>query len=189
MHRLIFMFLLSLLPEILEAQDLTKLEVFLGYSHLQMPGGFDLDDLYPTTEAARLNGPDITITGNINRWLGADADFGFYSGQVNAKFVKTSMVYAENTSVTSYLFGPRLFYRVNRFTPFFHFLFGGVALGHGPYTGNGRATSGVALGGGLDINILRHIAIRAIQADYVRSSFVPTVQNNLRLSSGAVLRF
>ncbi len=190
MKKLFFIFFLfSSLPAILAAQEAPKFEAFLGYSHFRMPSGFDLDELYPTTEEARLSGFDITITWNINRWLGADADFGHYDGKVNSMFVKTGRISSQDASITSYLFGPRVFYRVNRFTPFVHSLFGGMALGRGPYTGNGRSAAGIALGGGVDISVARHFSVRAIQADYVRSDFVPTGQNNLRLCIGGVLRF
>ena len=45
-----------------------------------------------------------------------------------------------------------------------------------------------ALGGGLDYKIIRLIALR-IQGDYVQTRFFGTTQNNVRLSTGIVVRF
>jgi hypothetical protein len=60
----------------------------------------------------------------------------------------------------------------------------------------------MAFGGGLDINLGRHLALRAAQLDLVRTQFSPTdalstglptstsgAQNFLRYSGGIVFRF
>ena len=54
--------------------------------------------------------------------------------------------------------------------------------------------SAMAAGGGLDIPFGRHLAIRALQAEYVltrfdRSDGSSATQNNLRVSTGIVFRF
>jgi peptidoglycan-associated lipoprotein len=48
------------------------------------------------------------------------------------------------------------------------------------------------VGGGVDIGLSRHFAVRAIQADWLRTQFPNStinVQNNFRLAAGIVLRF
>jgi peptidoglycan-associated lipoprotein len=48
------------------------------------------------------------------------------------------------------------------------------------------------VGGGIDIGLSRRFAVRAIQADWLRTQFpnsTTNVQNNLRLTAGIVLRF
>jgi len=48
------------------------------------------------------------------------------------------------------------------------------------------------VGGGVDIGLSRHFAVRAIQADWLRTQFLNSttnVQNNFRLAAGIVLRF
>jgi hypothetical protein len=50
----------------------------------------------------------------------------------------------------------------------------------------------MVLGGGLDVNVSRHIAIRAAQADWLYTQFpngVDNRQNNLRITAGIVFRF
>jgi opacity protein-like surface antigen len=49
-------------------------------------------------------------------------------------------------------------------------------------------TFAMAVGGGLDYKIIRPIAAR-FQADYIQTRFFGTNQNNIRLSTGIVLRF
>ena len=47
-------------------------------------------------------------------------------------------------------------------------------------------------GSGLDISITRHMAVRALEADYFLTRFnngVNDHQNNLRLAAGIVIRF
>jgi opacity protein-like surface antigen len=182
--------LVLLLPGALAARDVPRIEIFGGYSHFRMPGGFDLDSLIFTVDDANLNGWNVTVTGNLNRWLGAEGDFGGYSGTVKTIYAKTGGVDNRSVRIHSYLFGPRFLYRGDhRFTPFIHALFGTVVLVQAPLTGTSKSTFGLALGGGLDIRVVHHLAIRAIQADYLRSRFGTSVENNLRLSFGAVLRF
>lgn len=48
------------------------------------------------------------------------------------------------------------------------------------------------VGGGIDIGLSRHFAIRPVQADWLRTTFpngTTNVQNNLQLSAGVVFRF
>lgn len=48
------------------------------------------------------------------------------------------------------------------------------------------------VGGGVDVGLSRHFAVRAIQADWLRTEFpnsTTNVQNSFRLAAGIVLRF
>ncbi len=50
----------------------------------------------------------------------------------------------------------------------------------------------VQVGGGVDIDLSRHFAVRAIQADWLRTQFpnsTTNVQNSFHLAAGIVLRF
>jgi len=105
----------------------------------------------------------------------------------------------------TYLFGPRLSFRKNdRFTPFAQVLFGGV---HASAVTLSGCTDGncnflpaenkfaMTAGGGLDLKVHHHLAIRIIQAEYLMTSFEDhstgqsARQNDMRLSAGIVFRF
>jgi hypothetical protein len=98
----------------------------------------------------------------------------------------------------SYMFGPRLNWRVSRVVPYAQFLFGG-AYEWGVVNATGISTTqngfAMAAGGGVDVNITQHIAVKPIQVEYFMTqlpqlaSNLNAVQNNLRYSAGVVFRF
>jgi hypothetical protein len=105
----------------------------------------------------------------------------------------------DDLSLVVFTVGPRFSHRFSagKFTPFVQGLVG-VAHGFdGLFPGSNGSLFGAAsalavlAGGGLDLTINRHFAIRAIQADYLRTQ-LPNGQGNeqnlLRLGAGAVLR-
>lgn len=104
----------------------------------------------------------------------------------------------EGLSLVSYLFGPRYSLTNHaRLAPFAQFLAGGV---HGfdalfPNPNGSTATPDAfafAAGGGLNINVSRRFAIRAVQADYLQTQLPNDAgdrQNHLRLAAGVVFRF
>lgn len=175
MRRLVFaavVILLVTLPA--SAQEETpKAEVFGGYSY----GG------------SNAHGWNGSVAGNVNKWLGLVADFG---GQYTRIESPDS---SERIKTHSFLFGPRLSVRRNKHvTPFAHVL---VGAAHN----DARAREGgldfhftdtsfaAALGGGLDVRVSEHVAIRAFQLDYLRTNFFGGTQNNGRISVGVVFRF
>src|SRR5262249_20770525 len=77
-----------------------------------------------------------------------------------------------DTTVRTFLFGPRVSYRHRYVTAFGHVLLGGA----NSKLRDEKGTSGfeesntefaMAIGGGLDVNVAKHFAIRAAQFDYV----------------------
>jgi hypothetical protein len=154
--------------------------------------GFNYSYVHLTTAQStngNQNGGSGYVEYNLNTVVGLVADFGGYAFRNN--------VVGGNTGTTfTYLFGPRFNWRKSRVVPYAQFLFGGADAGlsgvSGSTTRNGFAT---AAGGGIDIAVTSHIALKPIQVEYVtaqlpdlasnRSSF----QNNLRYSGGLVFRF
>jgi hypothetical protein len=100
-----------------------------------------------------------------------------------------------STHVQNFLFGPRVSATVGKFRPFGEVLFGaghisvnvGSSLPDNFVMPKDTALA-TAVGGGLDYRIIRPIAWR-FQGDYVQTRFFGTTQNNVRLSTGIVLRF
>ncbi|MGB6743315.1 MAG: OmpA family protein [Terracidiphilus sp.] len=178
-----------------------KAELFLGYSYLRS---------VPTLEAGNrlvwLNGGSASIAFNVNRYLGIVADVGDYTNseiKFQGAYTPTVDVNDADGGVISYLFGPRLSFRHERITPFVQALFGGVRASEVTLA---NCTFSCTLlpaqnafawtaGGGLDVRVHRHFAIRIIQAEYMMTRFQDYTtgntasQNDMRLSSGLVFRF
>jgi hypothetical protein len=171
---------------VMAQENMPKAEIFGGYQYTRMGvsgSGFNL------------NGWNGSVTGNLNNWLGVTADFSgaYKSVSASAGGISASADFKSYT----YTFGPVV--SANRggaFTPFAHALFGGVrASVSGSGTGLGTLSasdSGFAmmLGGGADARLTKHIAVRLVQADWLRYSISGESGNsNARISTGLVFRF
>jgi hypothetical protein len=160
------------------AQNTPKVEVMGGYSYFWADmGGADLN----------MHGWRASVTENLNSWLGGTADFsGFYAQTSPGNGLPDI-----NVNAHTFLFGPQFSYRKNpSFTPFMHVLVGAMRGSRG-YIGISQPKTdfAAAFGGGFDLKVHKHIAIRAIQADYIVTPFLDLRQDNIRLSAGIVLRF
>ena len=128
---------------------------------------------------------------NFNKTFGAVADLGAYHNSSDVNL---------NPTTFSYLFGPRVSLRKEKFTPFAQALVGGVRVTSpflvDPNTGNTSAQKAfaAAFGGGMDIRATDHIYLRPIEVEYMLTR-VPNfwslndIQNNMRYSAGIVFRF
>ena len=194
------LFVCLVAPAILMAQNETpKVSVFGGYSLLRNGGN-------------NVNGWNGQGTFNFNRFLGITADV---SGNYRTLSSLPIPIVTAGVSqhVYTFLAGPTVTGNLGRVSVFGHALFGeamagttaGVSL---PIIG-GLNTSvssanafAMAFGGGLDLNLGRHFALRAAQLDLVRTNFSPAdalttglssstsgAQNFLRYSGGIVFRF
>jgi hypothetical protein len=142
-------------------------------------------------------GGSAEISTQIYHGFGAAANFtGTTTGNAAGSNVGLNMV--------TTTFGPR--YTWNRPTVAGHnhslAIFGQGLIGesHG-WNSYFPSTSGVTtsynsfalqVGGGVDLGLSRHFAVRAIQADWLRTQFpnsTTNVQNSLRLAAGIVIRF
>ena len=148
---LIFLIPLSALAQ----QEFPKVEAFGGYSFFKgIPRGNNL------------NGWSAGATRNINRWLGIEGNISRHTGSPQNIYYG---VPGRETGVFSFLFGPKLSYRAAPVTLFAHFLIG---LNHynvaDPTDTEFRSGThfSAAIGGGIDININKDIAIQPIQMEY-----------------------
>ncbi len=148
-----------------------------------------------------------SVAYNLNDWLGLVADFGgFRVTRFGPGGTPTGGIVPASGNVFSYLAGPRFSYRkFDRLTPFAQVLFGGAHAS--PVTLSACAAVCTPLssenafamtaGGGLDLKVSRHLAVRVVQAEYLLTRFADDsanageriVQNNVRLSTGIVFRF
>ncbi|HEY9138122.1 MAG TPA: hypothetical protein VIM67_07590 [Terriglobus sp.] len=142
-------------------------------------------------------GGSVELSAQIYRGWGAAANItGTHVGSAANSGVGLSMV--------TTTFGPRYtWYKPNaiaakRSLAIFGQTLIGVSNGFNSYfpstTGATTGSNSFALqiGGGVDLGLSRRIAVRAIQADWLRTQFpnsTTNVQNSFRLAAGIVLRF
>jgi peptidoglycan-associated lipoprotein len=165
--------------------DVALLELDFAYSYLRAnanPG---------QCGCFNLNGGNAEAALHLYRGFSVAADFtGESTASVNNG--------GQGLSLISFTAGPRLSFALHRrFVLFAQGLFG-AAHGFNSYfpvaagpTSNATDFAMIA-GGGFDVRIARHFAIRPIEADYFLTKLpngVNGTQNNLRLSAGIVLRF
>ncbi|HTC56118.1 MAG TPA: hypothetical protein VK706_06900 [Candidatus Sulfotelmatobacter sp.] len=180
---------LLLLAGLASAQFPTSGNVFFGYSY------YNASPLPVETSRTNLNGWEGSFEGKIIPWVGMVADFSEHYGNASSCILPVVPVGSGSgqsscSNVISheqnFFFGPRVSLSIRKFRPFAEALFGG---GHVNTNGFGSDTSfATALGGGLDYKIIRPVAWR-FQGDYIQTRFFGTTQNNVRLSTGIVIRF
>jgi opacity protein-like surface antigen len=67
-----------------------------------------------------------------------------------------------------------------------------IGLAHihngGDFPSSANTSFAAAIGGGVDYRLIKFLALR-LEGDYLQTRFFHTTQDNLRLSTGVVLRF
>ncbi len=188
MRRILFVSVfLFLLASLAAAQIPTSGNVFFGYSYYNT----DLSSI----DRANTNGWEGSFEGKVFPFVGLVADVSGHYGSQNFATINLpcpvgvfscSGPFNANFSEHNYLVGPRVSASVGRFRPFAEALFG---AGHVNANAAGSDTSfATALGGGIDYRLIRLVAWR-FQGDYVQTRFFGTHQDNIRLSTGLVIRF
>jgi len=159
----------------------TSGNVYVGYSYYNA----DLSSLGRSS----FNGWTASGEGKILPFVGIVADVSEAYGSENVPILcpgppcPSASIHAHEQN---FLFGPRISASVGKIRPFAELMIGGA---HISADGGGSDTSfATAIGGGIDYKIIRPVAWR-FEGDYVQTRFFGTTQNNVRLSTGIVLRF
>jgi outer membrane protein OmpA-like peptidoglycan-associated protein len=177
-------------------QPAPKVELFGGYSFFY-PGG-DVNGQLPgaslplpsTRMEANPRGAGISGTYNFNNWFGLtlDASTDWGSGE------RTLAKRIDDAAFANISFGPKVTFRGHRFSPFLEVLVGDHRLMPDAFHDVDKV--GFMIGGGLDINLSRHIAFRLIRADFVLSNYrfgppgLPSTDvRGVRLQTGLNLMF
>jgi opacity protein-like surface antigen len=155
--------------------EVPRWEAFGGYSYIRADAAAENIDI-------NLHGFNAGFTGNWNRWLGL-------TGEFSGNYTDTDI------QMYTYLFGPRVAFG-SRWRPFAHALFGGASARVQPEDQDNPFDHafGMALGGGLDVGLMRNVALRG-QLDYLYSQLQPGIislndrQHNFRVVTGIVFRF
>ncbi len=181
------------------AQEVPQVEIFGGYSLFHYdkmdadslvlgagapPGSFSINQ--------NLHGWEGAVQFNVNKWFGAVADFsGHYGTPVDITGVGSVTGHSYN-----FLFGPQVNVRGGKAKGFVHVLFGGnnFAFNDNPtlgITGGSDNAFAMAIGGGVDVNVTKMVAVRVGQFDYIYTNHNLGLdlghQNNFRFSAGLVL--
>jgi outer membrane protein OmpA-like peptidoglycan-associated protein len=163
---------LSTFATIAAAQDqpAPKWELYGGYSFFhpgadvfgQLPGA-----LLPLTSRMEPNprGAGASLTYNFNRWFGWTLDTSTHWGSGEAGLPRR----IDDAAFSNLSMGPKVTLRREHISPFLEVLVGDHRLM--PDAFHDIDKLGFMFGGGLDINLSRHVALRLIRADYVISDY------------------
>ena len=195
------------------SQVATRGTVFGGYSLLHSSNDLGSTSIGSSNFnlGGSLGGWEAQGTYNFTRHFGVTADFSGNSKQL-AGFSALGFSAGTRQHMYDMLFGPTVTGYFGKSSVFGHALFG-VALSSlnagvtAPIVGgfsvplDSSNAFAMAFGGGMDIGISRHFAIRAAQVDFIRTNFntldsltgltsgTSTSQNNFRYSGGVIWRF
>ncbi len=178
-----------------QEQPPAKWELFGGYSvfdpgstiHGELPGA-----LLPLSSRLEWNprGAGASVTYNFDKWIGLTLDTSTHWGSGETTLAKR----IDDAAFSNLSFGPKITFRHERFSPFLEVLVGDHRLM--PDAFHDVDKLGVMLGGGIDVNVSRHIALRLIRADFVMSNYrygpsgVPSTEiRGLRAQTGVVFKF
>src|ERR1700680_2015632 len=174
-------------------QPAPKWELYGGYSffhpganvHGLLPGG-----VLPVSSRLESNprGAGASITYDFNRWFGLTLDTSTHWGSGETGLNNR----IDDAAFSNLSFGPKVTFRSAHFSPFLEALVGDHRLM--PDAFHDIDKLGLMLGGGLDVNATRHVALRLIRADYVMSNYrygpsnttASTNVRGLRLQAGIV---
>jgi outer membrane protein OmpA-like peptidoglycan-associated protein/opacity protein-like surface antigen len=173
-----------------------KWELYGGYSflyphsdlHGQLPGA--LSPFPGARMEANPRGAGASLTYDFNRWFGLTLDTSTHWGSREATFAKR----IDDAAFSNLSFGPKVTFRHEHVSPFLEVLVGDHRLM--PDAFHDIDKLGFMFGGGIDVNLSRHVALRLIRADFVTSSYryapsgVPTTDlRGLRLQAGLNFMF
>jgi len=144
-----------------------KAEVFGGFSIVSVDAGITRESLW---------GWQSAVQGNFHKNIGFVADLG---GQYKS-------IAGVSINSHQFLFGPRLFVRREKVTPFVHTLFGATRMSAAGISDTGL---GMGIGGGFDVNLSDRFSIRVPQFDWTPSRFSGVwSKSEYRIGIGIVIK-
>jgi hypothetical protein len=183
-----------------ESYQVDRAEVFLGYSYLSFS---------PTItglSSRSFDGGGVGLQLNFLKILGIKGEIMGYG---NTTFTRTvgAVTYHASANMYTYMAGPVIRIPIWRVTPFGEILFGASHTNGYVNLSNAIAAGGVvipttptqnpftmAVGGGLDVAISTHFAIRPGEFNYLLTRYTNPLtstnnQNNFRYCGGLIFKF
>jgi len=185
------------------AQDGAKVEIGAGWNYLH----FDTGGAGKNVSEDSTSGLFIDGTFYVRKWVGLTADFEYNQKNFPAGTLNPAL--GVDSNLLSLMFGPRFKGHYGRVEPFGHGLFGFARVSVKPAEPGAINTSDTAFamkfGGGVDVAVVRHFAVRVGELNYYLTKFgttdcfpAPTgfpcglngkgTQNNFTFSTGIVIR-
>lgn len=157
-------------------------DIYLGYSYTRQQYGAGINKF-------NMNGGIGQITFSP-KWIG-------FVAEVGGSNVSTINGLPASGQLYSYMGGPRFSFRHGPLQPYVQGLFGAAHITPSLQAALGSTSANsfaMAVGGGLDLKVSHHFAVRLAQLDYFMTRLnSPTnfrfTQNNFRYSAGIVFRF
>ncbi|HTR47788.1 MAG TPA: outer membrane beta-barrel protein [Verrucomicrobiae bacterium] len=186
---------------------LCSLPAFAQDNKFEVGGGYTYRSFIPPTPGPDIPNPRVSYNGwngsvayHVNNWFSvATVVDGTYNSVADESGGN------DKSSIYTVLVGPRVYpFGHHTIAPFGEALFG---LAHirttlpsstecGDFCTFTDGSFGVAVGGGVDLNLTKHVGIRAAEFDYERTSFVDLstpglsdASNNWKVSAGVFFRF
>lgn len=159
-----------------------RLELYGGYNYVRFNINASARVLQPPSQTFHANGGGGQLVYNVNHWLGV---LGDVSGYWATNGTKAGAAMPD-------LFGPRANIRRGKVTSFVQTLFGGILTSSGIATLGWQTHFAMAVGGGVDARVSRHISVRPVEAEYLLTKIPDGLnnrQNNFRFGAGIVFRF
>jgi hypothetical protein len=214
MKKLLFVACVLLFGSATFAQDTPKVEVAVDYSFVHAN---PQNNNYLGT--FNLNGGGGSIAYYFSKYVGIVGEFQGYGSYTRTVTIPANSPYCDNSesncvvtaqgNLFTYNVGPIFKFRTKHFEPFAEALFGGA---HSNFYGNLYKDCGPAgcivaskspsnnaldfiIGGGIDIPVNEHVAIRPVEFDYLLTRFGNAFtggnnnQSNFRYQAGVVFRF
>ncbi len=169
-------------PPVATERYTPEYELSAGYTHRKF--------YFPDGTTFGMNGGYASLDYNFKRWLGAYAEIAaVYKGRG----------LAGNSSLYTFLVGPQFYpFGHRKLTPFGHAFFGGgyyrnAVPANGGFSSSVQTATGSDWGGGggLDLNLRKHLGIRLIEFDYDKVHLFGghIDRGDGRVSVGIVYRF
>jgi len=193
------------------AQGTPKWELYGNYSYMQF------NPTITGLQSRAFNGGGGGVVANFGRVFGIKADLQGYGSTQNTYTTSAPVVTPHGTvpvgtfkssgNMFTYLFGPVIGYRASKFHMYGEYLLGGsnsnlygelvksIDAGGGKLTGSGtQHPFTMAMGGGLDLNLNKHVALRLAEMDWVLTRYTNPItntnnQHSFRYQGGLVLMF
>lgn len=161
------------------------------YHKAEFSAGYSIDREQDDVDGITLHGFDSSVTGNVSKYVGLKFNVSGHYKRFSESGVNADL------SLYNFLGGIQVKNNSKDRTvkPFAHAL-AGVASGKvrvscppaTPCSFSDRETGfAMAVGGGLDVKVSKHVDIRVVQADYNPNRLGGNWNNNYRISFGIVL--